>query len=1272
MNKGWRKKDNDKSTEVLKSENIEKKYLDIWKINPSYKDIHSNIALVKAGFLLFLTLFFTISTFYFTHSLFSSIGIGILTIFFFIISFHDDFYSLENLTLFKSHKFVQIYPFRNLVFWYLNNKEQDNENFNTIYFTNKKDLMNVGMRIFKIEIVPEDNLPPILNQFIKALSKLQIPYSYQVVQSPFIKFPENIFKLEKRQEAMNSLEFINTSIYFSVYYYVRGILNQQKILLLQEKIRSYANSLNANFKANFHHFKIKSLFGNNLINGLRSMITKTDKDCSMYHNDSSISKNEISKLSIKIFCIIFVIIYLSQLLSNIRFSISLIILIDISMIFLIILLWWRELFFQFIKNNLKNLENIPVINPFKDISFYKIKDIPDSIFIYVNSLVLMDVKIYNLKYVSPGQWYFPDKFFRSVMSQKIPFTYNAIMAPINIETFNKEGFPYLKEYEKQELLNNHKTNIESANWLSWRSGVWRTILNISVASYRIVPILKNHHFLELEEDLSVKSDIIMNAFKMNFPSFLLLQLEKRDLLSGFLSIVLKNKFFRFNGTHLNYILFQGKNLIKLTTIVNELKKGIETRVAAEFNTPLNLENFIKIGYTINTEFLEEEIPVGFKLEQLKNLLLLNGNWENQQALIMKIISELVKANIPSIIFDYTGSWSKIISIFEDSCYKDDFLYFKLGTTFNLNLLHSGIPYDTNNVEYLNYIFDVYSMLFKKDEKTMEVLKNTILKNPELDLSSIALEYQGQKSWEKNMVADSLIALFNDFSQQAISFFHTPINEGQNNTILDFIKDDRTIIIDLSILRDLRLQVFASFIILSKIVHYLNTNENYCEKIMILPNIDLIFDNFYLDKNINYWKIDKFLAPLIKANFGLIFTSNEIRYLHPNLFNYIKNLITFKTKDSRDIQILRNYMYLDEVHGTGYYSSKRKSAYQLEFLISMMDDEFLIKRSDFNQPFPGKIDLDEFNNSIPLSYQELIEYMEQQGYDIKNSEKKIIEQTKKTLFEKDLGHFSIFLEELIRFLNALKTVDKIGNLYKTKIKDELKRIIYPKASKITKNKMKLLKIREELFEVLIKHGYLVENHPKKASGSESIRTSFSVGPKYEKALKDYFNTKKSSVSKINIETIEKSSENKEVLNNFFQEKSNEEIINELEFREALIKETGSFLLYNLYKMNNHINNSNYMEALNIGNNFIEEFLVKLYKKVFEHNTDTKITPGDVLASIEYLSGNKKFPFNKEEILNYLNQSKPPNNDIKDLELKAKNIYSLLSNFSLKIQKELMEG
>jgi hypothetical protein len=1251
-------------SEVLKSENLDKKLLSIWKINPSYKDIHLNMALIKAAILVLLTLFFIISTYIISLNLFTSIGIGAVTMIIFIVSFHDDFYHLDNFSLLKLRNFASFDPFENILFWKIKNASD------SVFFTNKKDLMNVGMRIFKIETIAQ-NIRPTLNQFIKSLSKLRIPYSYQIIQTPLYKEPNDATDLKNGQQLVNSLKSFQTSIYYCVYYYVKGILNDQKISMLQQKLNTYTNSINSSFKANFHHHRIKLLSDIDLINGLRTLITMKGDAPPIEPQNSEILKNiELTQI-LKTLTITFILAYFTYLLNLFSISVSLIILMDCAIVLIVLLIWWKDLLFYITKINTKHLDLVK-INPFKGINYYRYNEIPDSIFLYINKKLLIDIKIFNLRYVAPGQWNFPDKFFRSVMSQGIPFTYTTIMAPIGIDAFNKECFSYLKEKIKTDLLKNFSSPIESEDWLTWRSGIWRTILNLSVASYKFIPFLDKYHFHEIEEELKPRAETLYNAFQMNYPNFKLIELDNRKLISGYLSIILKHKFFRFNGTHLNYILFQGKSLIKLTTIVNELKKGIETRIPAEFNTPLRLKNFINIGHTINTEFLEQEIPLGFTYDQLRNLLITNGTWENTQALAMKIVFELVKAKAPSIIFDFSGSWSKLIHLFEGTQYEDDFLSLKLGSAFNLNLLNSDIPYDTNNVDYLNYVFEVYALCYKKDDNTMENLKNTLLKTPEINLPALALGVQNKQNWEKDYGADSLIALFNEFSQRTISFIHTPSNEMNDITIQDFIEDDKTVIIDLTILKDFKLQVFATFIILSKITHYIKNKESYCKKIMLIPGIDLIFDNFYLNRNTNYWRIDRFLAPLLDSGFGLIFLANEIRNLHPNLFNFFRNFITFKVTNDLNIKLIKKIMNLDEAHGTGYYSNKRNNTYQLEFLSSMKDNEILVKRSDIIQPFPGLIELNDIKQTKTLNYERVIDYMDKQGYDLKNTEKRILEQTKKTLFEKDLGDNSIFLEEIIRFLKALKTVDQVGNLYRTKIKEELKKIIYPKASKITKNKRKLFKIREDLFLILVKHGYLIENHPKRASGSESIRTSYSVGPKYQKALEDYFKTKKTTTPTIKIEPIENSSGQKEDFTPLFRENSNEDIINEIEFKETLTKETGSFLLYNLYKMNNFITNSHFKEALSIGKDFVVKFLINLYTKVFEHNTDTEITDKDILASVNYLADNKKIPFNKNEILKLLDQTQSSDKEEDNLELRAKDIYDLLSNFSLKIQRQLIEG
>ena len=93
---------------------------------------------------------------------------------------------------------------------------------------------------------------------------------------------------------------------------------------------------------------------------------------------------------------------------------------------------------------------------------------------------------------------------------------------------------------------------------------------------------------------------------------------------------MKTKDYSFYGSRLNYLLFQGKAVLHLIEIVDELKKGIETRVASEFNSPLHLENDITLGHTINTEVLEKELPFGFSEDQVRNLLIVNGTLDSRE------------------------------------------------------------------------------------------------------------------------------------------------------------------------------------------------------------------------------------------------------------------------------------------------------------------------------------------------------------------------------------------------------------------------------------------------------------------------------------------------------------------------------------------------------------------------------------------------------------------------------------------------------------------
>ena len=851
--------------------------------------------------------------------------------------------------------------------------------------------------------------------------------------------------------------------------------------------------------------------------------------------------------------------------------------------------------------------------------------------------------------------------------------YTLHTSPTSMSLFCKECAKSLKDNVKEDLdgiitrtFDGDPTKIvkhpkiEFKNWMQMRSGIWKTTLTISCFSYKFTQSLKTEDFTELGEKLDTDSQVLLSSYEDNFINYKLIPLTNNRLISGFISEIFKNNIYRAHGTHLIYIYFQGKTLIELIKIVNEFKKGIKTSIAAEFNTPTHLENQITIGSTINTEYLEEEAPLGFTFEQISKLLITNGTLEDRELLSMKIVVELIKKNTPSIIFDFSGNWTRLIKVFENSRYAHEFLYFKLGSSFNVNLIHSEIKYDQNNPHYLNYFYDVYAMAYKEQKRNIDALKEIVLKNQNKSLTSINFDLDFMQKWEKGSYYDNIISFFTEFVQQSIIFSDRLYEYEGKITPAEFIKDDKTVILDLSVLRDVEQKIFVMFVLVSKIIHFINQSTEYCEKVLILPHSDLFFDSYYLDtsnnNNMNYGKVDKFLKPLIQRKFGVILLSNQIRYLHPNVFNYIENIITFNATDKRDLAMLKNKINLQELHGTGYYSSKRNNTYQIEYLMNMNHDEILVKRSDIYQPFPGIIKYNGLDDSLPMNYYEIIKYMKNQGYNLKLAQERILEQAKKTLFDKDLGIYLEFKDEVKKFLAAIKTIDKVA-LSKDKIKTTLKEFVYPKASQKTKDKKQLKEIRDDLFNILVKQGYLETLSRKSAGGSEALRTSYLVGSKYEKAINDEYEIIANSKPEILIEPIESIFQGERSLENIFQNNPHHIDLNPQKIGQILQNEYHK-ALRKFFQIEEDIKSGDYDKVLKSGNNLILSFIESIYQDFFQE------VPGFCIENkkfIDFLYEEQLFPMTKEEIKQYYKQINLIYEEEKPIKSKVEGLYELLSSF-----------
>jgi len=94
-----------------------------------------------------------------------SVSVGSLFFIVFIIVFHDEFYSLRHFFSFSLRNRVEINPFEDLVFWY---NKKDNA---TLCISNRKDLIHMAIRIFQIDVIPEN-----VHSAIHLFGIFELPY----------------------------------------------------------------------------------------------------------------------------------------------------------------------------------------------------------------------------------------------------------------------------------------------------------------------------------------------------------------------------------------------------------------------------------------------------------------------------------------------------------------------------------------------------------------------------------------------------------------------------------------------------------------------------------------------------------------------------------------------------------------------------------------------------------------------------------------------------------------------------------------------------------------------------------------------------------------------------------------------------------------------------------------------------------------------------------------------------------------------------------------
>jgi hypothetical protein len=323
----------------------------------------------------------------------------------------------------------------------------------------------------------------------------------------------------------------------------------------------------------------------------------------------------------------------------------------------------------------------------------------------------------------------------------------------------------------------------------------------------------------------------------------------------------------------------------------------------------------------------------------------------------------------------------------------------------------------------------------------------------------------------------------------------------------------------------------------------------------------------------------------------------------------------------------------------------------------------MKRSDIDQSFPVLIQVKDVDDAELMQYHEIVNHMDTQGYDLKFSEKKILSLAQKTKFERDLGEYVEYQNELIKFFKQIKTVQSVAGLYEKKLKKLLLEYLYPKLSQhYSQNKKQMTMIRDTIYEILCKHDYLVEDHPRAAGGSQSTRTCLTVGPAYENAIQEYYDAKVNNPAHIAFNVIKKESSG---VTQFLTPELSPET--QVKLKNVLTLNFDGKMVRNLFNINYFIEKKQYSTSLKMLKVFLSNYLKKCY--IHLYHPDNEITKKHIIEFIKLISDIQGFPFNAGELLNLFERCEHIEVDKGNLEHLSHEIYNLMYDWYIRLRRFL---
>ncbi|MHA1734648.1 MAG: hypothetical protein ACTSU5_22150 [Promethearchaeota archaeon] len=569
------------------------------------------------------------------------------------------------------------------------------------------------------------------------------------------------------------------------------------------------------------------------------------------------------------------------------------------------------------------------------------------------------------------------------------------------------------------------------------------------------------------------------------------------------------------GSRLPFALFLGEELADLVLVPDELKKGLEIVVAAEFNTPIDLESAVTLGKTVNMEHNSFELDFGLSRENLaENLLVTGGTIAERERTELLFVQKILPLDGGALYLAHRGrAVEKLACLYSDTPLAQRLYFARPGEDFWIHLFYPHqleAPRLGEGEAFLKDVAHAAAMSFNLDRKQETFVYSQLLevrKTSDVDavlqgINDRLLEIKGAHESAALVNAEGMYLLDQFCAGTWAGVFERKADLPEVSELLED-HSDKVLVVDLSGFPP-DVTAFLSLVLLVK-VQWVSELRELDLRWVVTSALDHYFPprRSWTDA---FSSTDPFLCWVERLNsrgVALTATTGLFSNLPGLVLREFPNTIAHRTRSREELNRLSDHMNLRDYVGTGHYSVKRKDAYQLKFLQVAGPREAVVKRSDYPEPFPVVLDEPDEPGRVPPGA--AVDFMAEVHGLVRRGRPQVT-TLMPTEIEQDFRDLSIFTDAVVE-LGEVLAADPTGHrgFTRTTLNQVLARVIRPHAQihgmDPKGDAYRLRKVVEDVVDRLIELKYVVPRFVA-LEGEEPVAPRYEVTSKFTEAIGEY--------------------------------------------------------------------------------------------------------------------------------------------------------------------------